>query len=132
MKPETTVNNANELSDFIQQSAPVSQPKPQVLTELIKGLKPVTTKTGSRRIILTTDSGKQVWAPADQVLPNAETVTFSPVKAGQTWTNASTGETGTYQQDGFQFVTTGVQIVKEMTQQEKLAYLHSLGAKFTV
>lgn len=130
MSTNSVKRNANELSDFIQESAaPVQQAKVQHLTELIKGLKPVTTKTGSRRVIITTASGKQVWAPAEQVVDGAETVTFSPVKAGQTWTNASTGETGTYQQDGFQFVTTGKQV---MATQDKLAYLVSLGAKFSV
>lgn len=129
MSTNSVNSNSNELSDFIQQAAPAQQSKVQHLTELIKGLKTVTTKTGATRTIITTASGKQVWAPTNQVLDGAETVTFSPVKAGQTWTNASTGETGTYQQDGFQFVTTGKQI---MATQDKLAYLVSLGAKFSI
>jgi hypothetical protein len=80
----------------------------QKFTENITGYKLIKRSTDNAEVYLVTTSGnKEIWAPKSQFDTAAETITFSPVKAGEVWVNSRTGATGTYQNDAYQFVTCG-------------------------
>lgn len=78
----------------------------KLITERITGYKLVKRSSDNSEVFIVTTAGsKQIWVPKSQFDINAESITFSPVKKGDTWTNPKTGATGVYQNDAYQFNT---------------------------
>lgn len=112
------LNAANELSDFVETTQVVqpsvvsvpqaANPVSKKFTEIITGYKLVKRSSDNSEVYLVTTSGnKEIWAPKSQFDTSAETITFIPVKKGDTWRNSRTGQTGVYQADAYQFSTCG-------------------------
>lgn len=88
------------------------------MTELIAGYKHVTTPRGER-VIVTTKSGATVWVPKNQFNEQVETITYTPMKAGDKYTSRTQkDETGAplvleLKSDQNQFVGQGAQIIQK-------------------
>lgn len=75
-------------------------------TERIAGFKLVNTAKGPQ-FIVTTVSGAQVWVPQAQFDTSSQTITYHPMKAGDTYTDRKTGEEKKRKEDGNNFVCVG-------------------------
>ena len=81
-------------------------------TELITAMKPVMVK-GIEKMIVTTESGAQIWINKSQADTTAETITYVVEPAGTKYT--VNGVEKTSQSDYFQFVGFYRQIIKKMS-----------------
>lgn len=102
-------------------------------TELILASKAVNVIGKGERIILTTESGAQVWVKADQYNSNHETVTYDAHKAGDKiiatadGANHKKGDEITLKQDQNQFLGSGKQLSKVESFKSKMLVFQELG-----
>lgn len=94
-------------------------------TEIIASWKLVT-KESKELYVVNTVLGNIVWIPKSQFDTNAETITFKPMKAGDTYTKSDKTE-GILVVDRNEFQGCGKQIVKKFNSIELLDHLASKG-----
>ena len=94
-------------------------------TEIIAGWKLVVTAKGEK-LVVTTVSGATVWATKAQFDTNAEQITYTPMKAGDKYTDKA-GVAQALKADRLEFVGCGRQIIKKFTSLEILDHMASKG-----
>jgi hypothetical protein len=77
-----------------------------MITENIVSRKNVV-KDGKDLVLVTTESGAEVWAPKAQLNDAAETVSFNAHKKGSKWSNPKTGATGERREDTNEYLGCG-------------------------
>lgn len=81
---------------------------------------------GREMYIVTTISGAIIWVPKAQFDTNAEQITYSTMKAGDTYTN-SKGEAAKLKLDRNEFLGCGKQIIKKYDTKEILDHMIAKG-----
>ncbi len=77
-------------------------------------------------IIVTTNSGAQVWVAKDQLAPSAETISYNALKAGDEYTDKD-GVVQKRKSAGNEFVGCGKQVVKKYDSKSILDHLIAQG-----
>lgn len=102
-------------------------------TELILASKAVNVVGKGERVILTTESGAQVWVKADQYNTNHDTVTYNALKANDKviahsdGANHKKGDTIVLKQDQNEFLGSGKQMSKLESFKSKMLVFQELG-----
>ncbi len=82
--------------------------------------------SGREMYIITTVNGNTIWVNKSKFDTNAETITFKPMVAGDTYT-AKDGTIGKLTKDRNEFIGAGKQIVKKYSSVELMDHLVSKG-----